>query len=290
MTPKVWLNGKLFDKGAAALDVYDHGTLYGDGVFEGIRAYNGALFEIDPHLRRLYDSAKAIRLAIPQTPSEMKRAIERTVEAAGASDCYIRVVVTRGIGHLGISPLKCGTVSTFIIVDTISMYPPETYRNGITLITASVVRNHPNALSARIKSLNYLNNILAKIEANDAGADEAIMLNCHGYVAECSADNLFLVRDGVVRTPSEDQCLLAGITRGVILRLCRENGIPVRECVVERHDLYVADECFLTGTGAEVVPVRRIDGRDVGDGRVGPLTSRLIEAFHGHIARVCPRR
>jgi len=283
MPQKIWLDGKLIEKADAKISVYDHGLLYGDGVFEGIRVYNSRIFEADAHLRRLYDSARAIRLQIPITPEQLKAAIEQTFKANGFTDCYIRAVVTRGAGNLGIDPKKCAAPCVFVIADTIQVYPPEMYKQGMAIITASVIRNHPNALSPRIKSLNYLNNILAKIEASDAGVPEAIMLNQEGNVSECTADNIFIVRDGAVSTPTTHDGILEGVTRSVILRLCDQLEIPCREKTLQRHDLYIADECFLTGTGAEVVPVTKIDGRPIGSGQPGPITRRLIEAFHRHV-------
>jgi branched-chain amino acid aminotransferase len=280
--PKVWIDGKLLEKADAKISVYDHGLLYGDGVFEGIRVYNGRVFECQAHLERLYASAKAIRLTMPMSSDELCRAIEQTFQANGFTDCYIRLLVTRGVGCLGLNPAGC-TPSVIIISDTISLYPREMYEQGMAIITASVIRTHPNSLSPRIKSLNYLNNILAKIEAVDAGVSEAIMLNQEGNVAECTADNIFIVRDGQVQTPTTADGILEGITRKVVLELCKQHNIPCAEKVLQRHDLYIADECFLTGTGAEVVPVTKIDGRIIGEGRPGPITGKLMQAFHRHV-------
>jgi branched-chain amino acid aminotransferase len=283
MSLKIWLDGELVDKENAKVSVYDHGLLYGDGVFEGIRVYSGKVFEADAHVRRLYDSAKAIRLTIPMTPDQMKAALDQTFKANGFTDCYIRAVVTRGAGYLGLSPTKCPKACVFIIADTIEMYPKEMYEKGMSIITASVIRNHPNAVSPRIKSLNYLNNILAKIEANDAGVPEAIMLNHEGNVAECTGDNIFIVRDGIVATPTTADGILEGITRDVIIKLCRKLHIPCVEKTLQRHDVYIADECFLTGSAAEVIPVTKIDGRPIGNGQPGSVTKRLIEAFHKQV-------
>jgi branched-chain amino acid aminotransferase len=283
MPLKVWLDGKLLDRDDAKISVYDHGLLYGDGVFEGIRAYAGRIFRADQHLRRLYDSAKAIRLAIPLSPEQFLDAIQQTIKANNFTDCYIRAVVTRGVGYLGLSPSKCVKPSVFIIADSIEMYPREMYEKGMSVITASVIRNHPNAVSPRIKSLNYLNNILAKMEASDAGVSEAIMLNHQGHISECTADNIFLVRDGIVSTPTTHDGILEGVTRATIIDLCGKLGIPCQEKTLGRHDAYVADECFLTGTGAEVIPVTQVDKRPVGSGTPGPITRRLIEAFHKHV-------
>jgi branched-chain amino acid aminotransferase len=283
MPLKIWLDGQLIEKDAAKISVYDHGLLYGDGVFEGIRVYNGRVFRVDEHLRRLYDSARAIRLTIPISQDEFKSVIEQTVKANNFADCYIRAVVTRGAGYLGLNPNKCPKPSIIVIADTIELFPKEVYEKGMAVITASVIRNHPNAVSPRIKSLNYLNNILAKMEAVDAGVPEAIMLNIDGNVAEGTADNIFIVRDGIVRTPTIYDGILEGVTRDTILMLCRKLSIPCEERTFPRHDLYVADECFLTGTGAEVVPVTRIDNRPIGSGVVGAITKRLIDAYRAFV-------
>lgn len=283
MPLKVWMDGKLVDKSDAKVSVYDHGLLYGDGIFEGIRIYHGRIFEPQAHLQRLFDSAKAIRLTIPFTADQLRSGIEETAKANNFTDCYVRLVVTRGVGYLGLNPNKCTTPSTFIITDTIEMYPKEVYEKGMAVITASVIRNHPNAMSSRVKSLNYLNSILAKIEAIDAGVPEAIMLNHLGNVAECTADNIFIVREGEVLTPAVTEGILEGVTRQVILKLCKNLNIPCAEKTLQRHDLYIAQECFLTGTGAEVVPVTKIDGRPVGSGQVGSTTRKLIDAFRRYI-------
>jgi len=280
MGTKVWLNGKLVDREDAKISVFDHGLLYGDGVFEGIRSYSGRVFRLKEHIRRLFDSANGIRLAIPMTPEELAGAITGTLEANGLKDAYIRVVVTRGVGTLGLDPNRCQSPTVFIITDRIELYPPELYENGLEIITAATMRNHPNAVNPRLKSLNYLNNILAKIEAIDAGTLEAVMLNHQGFVAECTGDNLFIVRDGVLFTPPISAGILEGITRDEIIAIAEDFGIKVREENLTRHDLYVADECFLTGTAAEVVPVVRIDKRTIGDGHPGPVTKRLLEEFH----------
>ena len=283
MPLQVWIDGKLVPKEDAKISVYDHGLLYGDGVFEGIRVYNGRVFEADAHVRRLYDSAKAIRLEIPYTRDQFKAAIEQTFKANNFTDCYIRAVVTRGAGYLGLSPTRCERPCVIIIADTIALYPEEMYKHGMAIITATVIRNHPNAVPARVKSLNYLNSILAKIEANDAGVPEAIMLNHLGNVAECTADNIFVVRDGVVATPGTADGILEGITRDVIIKLCQRHSIPCVEKTLQRHDLYIADECFLTGSAAEVIPVTKIDGRTIGTGEPGPITRQLHAAFHRHV-------
>jgi len=283
MSLKVWIDGKFHDKADAKVSVYDHGLLYGDGVFEGIRIYNGRIFEAQAHLLRLFDSARAIRLTVPYTAEQLKSAIEETARLNNFTDCYVRLIITRGVGYLGLNPSKCPTPSAIIITDLIEMYPKEMYEKGMSVITASVIRNHPNALSPRVKTLNYLNNILAKIEAADAGVPEAVMLNHEGNVAECTADNIFLVKGGTVYTPTTSDGILEGITRKVILDLCRRHHIPCVEKSLQRHDVYCADEVFLTGTGAEVIAVTRIDGRPIGPGVPGPITRRLMEAFHSHV-------
>ena len=283
MPLQVWIDGQLRDKADATVSVYDHGLLYGDGVFEGIRVYNGKVFEAEAHFRRLFDSARAIRLNIPYTAEQLLAATEQTFRANGFTECYVRLVVTRGVGYLGLSPSKCDKPTTIIITDTITMYSKEMYEQGMAVITASLIRTHPNALSPRVKSLNYLNNVLARIEADDAGVGEAVMLNHEGNVAECSGDNIFIARDGVIYTPTTSDGILEGVTRKVILELCAKLNIPCVEKTLQRHDLYTADEFFLTGSGAEVVPVTKIDNRTVGAGKPGPLTWKLIEAFHKHV-------
>jgi len=282
---KVWLDGKLVDKADAAINVYDHGLLYGDGVFEGIRVYNGTIFECDAHVDRLFDGARAIRLEIPLTKAETVQAMRDTIEANKLVDGYIRLVVTRGVGMLGLSPFKCTCPQVFVIADSIQLYPAELYENGLSVIVSSTVRNHPNALNPRIKSLNYLNNILAKIEAVDAGVQEAVMLNPQGLVAEATGDNIFIVTGGELITPPLAAGTLAGITRAVVMRLAREAGIELRQTNISRYDLYTADECFLTGTAAEVIPVTTIDGRTIGTGKPGPISRQLIQAFRDYIKR-----
>jgi branched-chain amino acid aminotransferase len=277
---KVWIDGRLVEKADAKVSVFDHGLLYGDGVFEGIRAYHGKIFECEAHLDRLYQSAKAIRLIIPLSRDQIRSAIEETIKANNFTDCYIRLVVTRGVGTLGLSPMRCERPSVFVITDVLELYPREMYEKGMAVITASVIRNHPNAISPRVKSLNYLNNILAKLEAIDAGVPEAIMLNSEGNVAECTADNIFIVRNGQVETPQTHDGVLEGVTRRVMMDLCGRLGIPCVQKTLQRHDLYVADECFLTGTGAEVIAVTKIDNRVIGSGQPGSVTRQLTEAFH----------
>lgn len=276
---KVYISGKLLDKEQATVSVYDHGLLYGDGVFEGIRVYGGNVFLLKEHIERLYESARAIRLEIPMTPADMIQATKDTVKANDIGDGYVRLVVTRGAGYLGLDPRKTANPQVIIIADTITLYPQEIYDQGMKLITASTIRNHAQALSPRIKSLNYLNNILAKIEGTDGGCVEALMLNHKGEVAECTGDNIFIVKNGVLKTPPTDAGILEGITRNAVIKLARDAGITVQETTLIRHDIYVADECFLTGTAAEVVPVTSLDGRPIGTGKPGPVTKDLLARF-----------
>jgi branched-chain amino acid aminotransferase len=280
MSLKVYVDGKLCNKEDAKISVYDHGLLYGDGVFEGIRSYGGQVFRMAEHLDRLWNSAKAIWLTIPISKEEMARAIETTLSANEIRDGYIRVVVTRGVGTLGLDPNRCSHPQVIIITDYISLYPEELYQKGLEIITVSTVRNHPAALSPRVKSLNYLNNILAKIEGLQAGCIEALMLNHKGEVAECTGDNIFLVRSGKLLTPPNEAGILEGITRQAVMELASAAGILVHEVPLTKHDVYIADECFLTGTAAEVVPVVKVDSRVIGDGTPGPMTRDLMERFH----------
>jgi branched-chain amino acid aminotransferase len=279
MGPKIWLDGKLVDQEDAKITVFDHGLLYGDGVFEGIRIYNGRVFELDAHIKRLYESAKAIRLTISLSPDELTGAVLETVEANGLADGYIRLVVTRGVGTLGLNPFVCKSSSIFIIADKIQLYPAELYEKGMKLISATTVRNHPLAVPPQAKSLNYLNNILAKIEALDSNVPEAVMYNHEGYVAEASGDNVFIVKDGVIFVPPAEAGALPGITRSIVIKLARQENLQIVEKNLTRFDLYVCDEFFLTGTAAEVIGIVEIDGRIIGDGRPGPITSLLRKKF-----------
>jgi branched-chain amino acid aminotransferase len=276
---QVYINGKLFNKDDAKISVYDHGLLYGDGVFEGIRSYGGKVFRLAEHLDRLWYSARAIMLEIPMTKSELAQAVEKTLALNGIQDGYIRVVVTRGPGTLGLDPNKCSDPQVIIITDYITLYPREYYENGLTIVTVSTVRNHPAALNPRIKSLNYLNNILAKVEGLQAGCIEALMLNHKGEVAECTGDNIFLVRRGRILTPPNEAGILEGITREAVIELARAGGIEVLETPLTKHDVYIADECFLSGTAAEVVPVVKVDSRPIGSGKPGPVTRDLMARF-----------
>jgi branched-chain amino acid aminotransferase len=280
MALKVYINGKLFDKEDAKVSVYDHGLLYGDGIFEGLRSYSGKVFRLEQHLDRLWASARAICLEIPMSKAEMAKAVNDTLAANGIKDGYIRLVVTRGVGALGLDPNRCSNPQVIIIADNVTLYPKEMYENGMEIVTASTIRNHPQALSARIKSLNYLNNILAKIEGLQAGCQEALMLNHLGHVAECTADNIFLVRGGKVFTPPIDAGILEGITREAVIELARESKIALAEITLTRHDVYTADEVFLTGSGAEIIPVIKVDNRTIGDGKPGPITKELTKKFH----------
>lgn len=279
MALKIWLDGKLIDEKDATISVFDHGLLYGDGVFEGIRVYNSKVFELEAHIRRLYESAKAIRLEIPMSRSELISAIEKTVEANGVIDGYIRLLVTRGVGTLGLNPFICEDSRLIIIADNIQLYPEELYEKGMKVISATTVRNHPLAIPPQVKSMNYLNNILAKIEALDNDVPEAIMYNHEGYVAEATGDNVFIVRDGVIYTPPVEAGSLEGITQSIVIRLAREENLEVVEKNLTRFDLYVCDEFFLTGTAAEVIGIVEIDGRVIGDGKPGPITKLLRKNF-----------
>lgn len=276
----VYVNGKLVPPSDATISVYDHGLLYGDGVFEGLRSYGGKVFRLEAHLRRLYESAKAILLDIPISEQEMARAVNDTLAANEMEDAYLRLVVTRGEGTLGLDPNRCSRPQVIIIVDKIALYPSEFYEQGLEIVTVSVARNHPAALDPRIKSLNYLNNILAKIEGLKAGCVEALMLNHKGEIAECTGDNVFLVRDGALLTPPADAGILEGITRAAVIELAEQAGIKVKQVPLTKHDAYIADECFLTGTAAEVIPVVKVDSRIIGDGKPGPLTRDLKTRFH----------
>jgi branched-chain amino acid aminotransferase len=280
MPLKIWINGKHVDKRDAAISVYDHGLLYGDGVFEGIRSYAGKVFRLQEHLDRLWNSANAIWLEIPISKDEMAKAIEDTLAVNDITEGYIRVLVTRGVGDLGIDPGLCKTPQVIIITDVISLYPDEMYEKGLRIITAKTLRSPPTSLSPRIKSLNYLNNILAKLEAKQADCGEALMLNHKGEVAECTGDNIFLVRAGVLFTPPNDAGILEGITRAAVIELAVAAGIEVRQVALAKEDVSSADECFLTGTAAEVIAVVEVDGRAIGEGVPGPNTRDLRRRFH----------
>lgn len=277
---KIYIDGKYYDERTAKISVFDHGLLYGDGIFEGIRAYHGRVFKLKEHIDRLFCSAKAILFDIPMTAEALMKAVVETCRRNKLRDGYIRLVVTRGIGTLGLNPNRCKNPSVIIIADKIQLYPPEFYQKGMEIITVPTVRSLHSALNPAIKSLNYLNNILAKIEANNAGCEEAIMLNAEGFVAECTGDNLFIVKEGKLLTPPLSAGALYGITRKVVMEIALASGLEVGEPNLTRYDLFNAEECFLTGTGAELVPVVKIDGRLIGNGRPGPVTRRLVNQYH----------
>jgi len=275
---KIYIDGVFYPESEAKISVFDHGLLYGDGIFEGIRFYNGRVFKLEEHIDRLYDSARAILLTIPLTKQEMTAALLESCRQNELSNGYVRLVVTRGVGDLGLNPKNCPKATVIIIAASIKLYPEELYLNGLDLVTCSTRRTTPGALSPAIKSLNYLNNILAKIEAGNAG--EGLMLNEQGYVAECTGDNIFVIKGGRLFTPPISAGALRGITRGVVLDIAAELEVAVTEGDMTRYDLYTADECFLTGTAAEIIPVVKLDGRSIGDGRPGPVTAKFISRFH----------
>jgi len=279
MALQVWIDGQYYDKDNARISVWDHGLLYGDGIFEGIRAYRGRVFRLEEHLERLYRSARSVLIEIPMPLPEMAERVLDCVRRNHLVDAYIRLLVTRGVGDLGLDPRKCRRASVVIIADRISLYPPETYEAGLKLVFAGTRKNAVDALNARIKSMNYLNNILAKIEAIQAGVAEAVMLDRNGFVTECTSENIFIVRDGVLFTPTPVVGILEGITRGVVMEMARSRGTRVEEAFMTTHDLFMADECFVTGTGAEILPVVEISGRTIGDGRPGPVTRELLGAY-----------
>ena len=280
MSRTIFINDRLVPEAEARISVFDHGLLYGDGVFEGLRSYAGRVFRLDAHLDRLWASARAICLEIPLAKEALAKAVIDTLAANGLEDGYISLIVTRGAGTLGLDPNRCSNPQVIIIADTISLYPQEFYDQGLRIVTAATQRIQSAALSPRIKSLNYLNNIMAKLEGLRAGCVEALMLNHKGEVAECTGDNVFVVRSGRLLTPPPDAGILEGITRNAVMELAHAAGIDCREATLTRHDLYTADECFLTGTAAEVIPVVDIDGRTIGSGAPGPITSRLKDDFH----------
>ncbi|GIN73958.1 branched chain amino acid aminotransferase [Bacillus sp. J14TS2] len=275
----IFLNGEFVKKEAAVVSVYDHGFLYGDGIFEGIRAYSGNIFRLDEHLTRLYDSAKSIMLTIPYSKEEMTNIVVKTLRQNELNDGYIRLVVSRGVGDLGLNPYTCEKPTVLVIAEPLRIYPKELYETGLEIITVATRRNRSDALSPMVKSLNYLNNVLVKIEASLAGVSEALMLNDQGYVAEGSADNIFIVKDGKLKTPPGYVGALVGITRNAIMELAQAKGYEMIEGIFTRHEVYTADEVFLTGTAAEVIPVTKVDGRIVGDGKPGPVTRDLSESF-----------
>ena len=277
---KIYIDGKFYSERDAKISVFDHGLLYGDGIFEGIRAYHGCVFKLKEHIDRLFYSAKAILLEIPMSPEKVSGAVIETCRANKIRDGYIRLLVTRGKGTLGLNPKSCSRPSVIIIAGKIQLYPQELYARGMDIVTVPTVRNLHSALNPAIKSLNYLNNILAKIEANNAGVEEAVMLNAEGFVSECTGDNLFIIKQGELLTPPLSAGALYGITRQTVMELAQQAGMKVSEPNLTRYDLFNADECFLTGTGAEIMPVIKIDGRIIGTGKPGKLTRKLVQDYH----------
>ncbi|HEU0209440.1 MAG TPA: branched-chain-amino-acid transaminase [Candidatus Udaeobacter sp.] len=276
---KIYIDGEFYSEANAKVSVFDHGLLYGDGVFEGIRFYNSRVFRLEQHLERLWDSARSIRLEIPMTRGEMTEALLETIRQNHLRDGYIRLIVTRGVGNLGLNPEQCKKPSVIIIAATIALYHEDFYRKGLNIVTVATRRSNPASLNPAVKSLNYLNNVMARIEANLAGADEALMLNDAGNIAECTADNVFIIKDGEIFTPPITAGALRGITRSVVFEIAGEFDLKVMEADFTRHDIFVADECFLTGTAAEIVPVVKADGRAIGSGKPGPITTRIIARF-----------
>jgi branched-chain amino acid aminotransferase len=283
MSIQIYVNGEFFPKEEAKVSVFDHGFLYGDGVFEGIRAYDGRVFKLNQHIDRLYDGAKGIMLDIPLTKQEMIEVVLETLRRNELRDAYIRLVISRGPGDLGLDPQKCSKPTIICIADKISLYPEKMYKEGLEIITAATRRNPPEGVNAQMKSLNYLNNIMAKIEANLAGVPEALILNREDYVEECTGDNIFIVKHGELITPPPYVGILVGVTRNSIINMAKVMGIHIHERVFTRHDVYTADECFLTGTAAEAIPVVKVDGRVIGDGKPGPLTLKMLSALKNHI-------
>jgi len=276
---KIYIDGKFYSEANAKISVFDHGLLYGDGIFEGIRFYNGRVFRLEEHLARLWDSARSICLEIPMSLREMSEALRQTIRENDLREGYIRLLVTRGVGNLGLNPAQCRKPSVIIITAQIALYSESVYKNGLTVVTCATRRTNPASLNPAVKSLNYLNNVMARIEANLAGADEALMLNDAGYVSECTADNVFILKHGQIFTPPIAAGALRGITRAVAFEIAAELGIKIHETNVTRHDVFIADECFLTGTAAEVIPVIKVDGRPIGNGKPGPITTRTIARF-----------
>jgi branched-chain amino acid aminotransferase len=285
MTLQIYINGEFFDKDNAKVSVFDHGLLYGDGVFEGLRCYGGKVFRLAEHIDRLWDSAKSLAIEMPLSKAEMIEATNKTVALNKVREGYVRIIVTRGVGDLGLDPFVCGPPAVIIIAAQLALYPKELYETGLDIVTAGTMRMPGAALNPRVKSLNYLNSIMAKIEAIRAGCVESLMLNHKGEVAECTGDNIFIIKRGVLMTPPIDAGILEGITRNVVLELAAKLGIPAKEIAFTRHDVFVADECFLTGSAAELIPVVSIDKRTIGDGKPGPITKKLLDAFHEEVNR-----
>ncbi|MGO9950588.1 MAG: branched-chain-amino-acid transaminase [Dissulfurispiraceae bacterium] len=285
---KIYIDGKFYNRNEARISVFDHGLLYGDGIFEGIRIYNSKVFKLKEHVERLYRSAKAILLNIPIQQAEMEKAVLDTVRINAKIDGYIRVVVTRGEGALGLDPAQCTNPKIIIIAGDIQLYPQEYYEKGIAVVTVATRRMPSDSLDPRVKSLNYLNNIMAKVEARQAGCLEAVMLNHDGYVSECTADNIFVISRGILLTPASHYGALDGITRTTVIKISESFTIPVREAALTRYDLYTSDECFITGTGAEIMPVTMIDGRLVGNGQPGLMTRQLMDGFRNLLLQINP--
>ncbi|MCG2710724.1 MAG: branched-chain-amino-acid transaminase [Candidatus Omnitrophica bacterium] len=279
MSLKVFIDGKFLEKEKAKISVFDHGLLYGDGVFEGIRSYKSLVFKLKEHIDRLYESAHTIMLNIPMSKAQMIKAVINTLKKNKLKDAYIRLIVTRGVGDLGLDPRKCKLATVIIITDKIVLYPEELYKKGLKIITVATLRNVPEALNPQIKSLNYLNNIMAKIEAINSGSQEAIMMNSLGFVAECTGDNLFIIKNKQLYTPAQAMGILRGITRDCVIDIAKEAKIPAHECILNRHEIFNADECFLTGTAAEIIPVVSVDGRQIGNGKPGEITHLLMQGF-----------
>ena len=283
-TGQVWIDGKFVDKSQASVSVFDHGLLYGDGVFEGIRVYSGRILKLRSHLQRLFQSAHSIYLNIGHSLEEVERVVRKAVTHNNIVDGYIRLIVTRGVGPLGVNPLQCPKASLIVITDSLAVYPAAHYEQGISLATASTIQKHPMSLNPRVKSLNYLPNMMAKLESIRAGADEAVLLNSLGFVTECVGENIFIVNriagQDVITTPPVEAGILLGLTRGIVMQIAVDLGYEVQEANLTRHDLFAADEIFLTGTGAEIVPVNKYDGHEVSGGKPGPCTRKLMEAYH----------
>jgi branched-chain amino acid aminotransferase len=277
---KIYISGEYFDKENAKISVFDHGFLYGDGVFEGMRSYNGKVFRLREHMIRLWNSAKNLVIEIPLTLEAMEKAVDETLKVNDIKDGYIRLIVTRGIGTLGLDAHLCSNPQIVIIADHLALYPKEFYEKGLEIVTASTMRTNPSMVSPQIKSLNYLNNIMAKIEGHQAGCIEVLMLNTKGEVAECSGDNIFIIRKGKLHTPPPEAGILEGITRQTVMEIAPDVGLPVKEAPMTRYDIYTADECFLTGSAAELIPVVKLDGRPIGTGKPGPMTKKLLNRFH----------
>ncbi len=279
MSFEVYIDGKYYPKDQAKVSVYDHGLLYGDGVFEGIRAYSGRVFRLDEHLERLYQSARSVAIEVPMGLAEMRKVVLDTLRRNNLKDSYIRLMVTRGVGDLGLDPRKCHKPTVIVITDTIKLYPADAYEHGLRIIVASTRKNSPDCLSPRIKSMNYLNNILAKIEAIGAGVAESVMLDKNGFLTECTSENIFIVKNRVLYTPTAVVGILEGITRSVVMELAQRSGIEVQMAFLTPHDLFTAEEAFVTGTGAEILPVVEVGVRKIGDGKVGQVTRQLLSSF-----------